>query len=269
MSYLGGRSDFLLAVLRATQEHDVEYPAASLAYYGFVALFPLLLLVLTLVDRSAAVRVHEVTPPFLTPDVQALVWEAAVTSSGRLGSTVLAILVLAWSGANVAVGFLTVVERVEGEDDRSYSEQLRGAVAVLLSLVLALSLILCTSVVFSLFPNSPFVSAAAVVTLLAVLTVAFLPAYYVPARRITEPTAALPGAFIAAVGWTTLLVVVHLYAVNASRYAIYGVISGIIIILTSVYVASFVLFLGLIVNETLSGELAAADADADSAFDTG
>lgn len=256
MSYIAGRLDVLLAIVRASQEHDVEYPAASLAYYAFVSLFPLLVLVLTLISRSVAARVRDVMPPFLTPSTRALVAEATVATEGQVGATVLAVLVLGWSGANVAVGFLTVVERVEGDRGWSIRDQLYGGVAVLASLMLALFSIVTTSAAFSLLPDTLLVAPVALVSLFAVLTVAFVPLYYVPSRVVTELRAAVPGALTAAVGWTALLVVIHLYAISAERYAIYGVISGIIIILSSLYLAALALLFGVIVNATLVGELA-------------
>ncbi|SFF76725.1 membrane protein [Halopelagius inordinatus] len=253
MSYIDGRLGVVLAVARAAQEHDVEYPAASLAYYGFVSLFPLLVLVLALVSRPVAASVRDVTPPFLTPEARQLVSDAMTATEGQIGATVLAVLVLGWSGANVAVGFLTVVERVEGDSGWSIRHQLCGGVAVLASLLLALFSIVTTSAAFSFLPDTLLVAPVALAALFVVLTVAFVPLYYVPSRTVTDLRAAVPGALTAAIGWTALLVVIHLYAINAGRYAVYGVISGIIIILTSLYLAAFVLLLGVVVNATLVG----------------
>jgi membrane protein len=251
---LAERLGVVLTVVRTAHEHDVEYPAASLAYYGFVSLFPLLLLVLAVVSESTAAQIRAVMPPFLAPEARRLVSEAAAsaTSSGRFGATVLAVAVLAWSGAMVAVGVLTVVERVEGGDDRPRSERVRGGVSALGSIGLAALVLVCTIVLLSSLPTSPLVALGALVVPLVALVVAFLPLYYVPSRTVADPTAALPGALTAAVGWTLLLVGIHLYAVNAGRYAIYGVISGIIVVLTSLYLAAFVLLLGFVVNATLA-----------------
>jgi membrane protein len=45
-----------------------------------------------------------------------------------------------------------------------------------------------------------------------------------------------------------------LYVVNAAQYAIYGVLSGIILMLTSIYLAAVVLMVGLVVNAVLAAE---------------
>jgi membrane protein len=78
---------------------------------------------------------------------------------------------------------------------------------------------------------------------------------------VTTPRAALPGAVTAAAGWTTLHAAVQFYAGNATQYAIYGVLSGVIIILTSLYLAAVVLMVGVVVNATLAGEGTPAGVD--------
>lgn len=65
---------------------------------------------------------------------------------------------------------------------------------------------------------------------------------------MTSLTEALPGALTAAVGWTVLLTAIRFYAGNAPQYALYGVLSGIIIILTSFYLGAIILMIGAIVN---------------------
>jgi len=52
-----------------------------------------------------------------------------------------------------------------------------------------------------------------------------------------------------------LLTAVSFYAANATQYALYGVLSGIIIILTSFYLGAIILMIGAIVNAVI------ADAD--------
>jgi membrane protein len=59
---------------------------------------------------------------------------------------------------------------------------------------------------------------------------------------------ALPGAVFAASGWTVLHVIVQVYVRQASQYAIYGTLSGVLLLLTSLYIASLLLMLGVAVN---------------------
>ena len=258
MSRLVDRLGVALTVVRAAYEHDVKYPAVALAYYVSVSFIPLLVLVLAVVGEPFAARVQMAMPPYLTPEARQLVYEGMTAASGRTGAVVFAIVVLAWSGANVAVGFQTVVERVEDTAGGSLSVQLRDAVSILGSLALVMVVIVFTSAIFRLRPEDARVGAGGLIVMPVVLTAAFLPLYYFPSRVVTSPTAALPGAFTAAFGWTVLLATIQFYAANAAKYAAYGVLSGVIIIFTSLYLAAIVLMVGVVVNATLTDGTVAA-----------
>ncbi|SFR89566.1 membrane protein [Halomicrobium zhouii] len=248
MSRLPGVLTAVLTVLRTADDHDVKYPAAAMAYYAFVSFLPLAVLVLAVLGESLASDLQSTTPRFLTPEAQALVYEGLTAASGRAGAAVFAVVVIAWGGANVVLGFQTAVERVEEREGDPFRHQLRAAASILGSLAIAIVLIALTSVTFALLPTgSPFAFVGHAVLLLA-LTVAFLPMYTVPSREVTRFVEAVPGAFIGALGWTILLTVAQVYAANAASYAIYGVLSGIILILTSLYLGAISLMLGLVVN---------------------
>ncbi|MDS0295993.1 YhjD/YihY/BrkB family envelope integrity protein [Halogeometricum luteum] len=249
MSRLAEAFRVVLAVARGVREHEVEYPAASLAYYGFISLFPLLVLVLAVLSQPAAEAIRTATPSYLTPSTRQLVYEATADQTGRTGAIVLSGVVLLWSGTHLTLGFRSVVERAEGTDGGSFLALLRDAVCIVGSLGLAVVSIVFASAFFSTFlPPSAVVG----VGLFTVLTVVFLPLYYVPSRLVTSLRAALPGAVLAAAGWAALLGVVHLYSVNADQYAVFGAISGIIIVLTSVYSGAMLLFVGVVLNATLA-----------------
>lgn len=249
--------DLAVSVARTAHEHDVRYPAAALAYYGFVAFVPLLVLAFSVMGQRLAGRVYTTTPQFLPPGAQGLVYDAMTAASGKVGATLLAIAALAWSGANVAVDFRTVVERVEGAPEGSLAEQVRDAAVVLVIIALAIVSIALTSTLFVLIPGKLLATAIGAAALVVVLTLIFVPLYYVPSSVVDSPRAALPGAVTAAVGWTVIHAAIQYYVIHAARYAIYGVLSGIILILSSLYVAAVVLLLGIVVNAMLRDGVAA------------
>lgn len=249
MSRLAEAFRVVLAVARGMREHEVEYPAASLAYYGFISLFPLLVLVLAVLSQPAAEAIRTATPSFLTPSTRQLVYEAMADQTGRTGAILLAGVVLLWSGTHLTLGFRSVVQRAEGTAEGSLSTLLRDGVCVVGSLGLAVVSIGLASAFFSTFLASPGIVG---VGLFAVLTVVFLPLYYVPSRLVTSFRAAVPGAVLAAAGWAALLSIVHVYSVNADQYAVFGAISGIIIVLTSVYVGAMLLLVGVVLNATIA-----------------
>jgi membrane protein len=240
--------EFAVTIAQVAAEHDVTYPAAALAYYGFISQIPVLILVLAVLGDSLASQARMILPTYLTPDAQQLVSEALTSASGGAVAVALAVGVLAWSGANVVLGIQTVIERVEQGTSESLRTQLRDAVSILGSLSLVVSAVVLTNLAFALLPSGRGLAYGKPFVEFGLLTVAFLPLYLAPSRVVSSARGALPGALTAAAGWTILLTAIQFYAANASQYALYGVLSGIIIILTSLYLASVILMIGVVVN---------------------
>lgn len=249
-------------VFRLTRQSNVGYLATALAYYGFVSVVPVLVLVVAVVGWQAAGSISVQPAKFVTPGTQQLLAESLATASGRTGSVVLSVGVLAWSSANVATGFLTAVERIEAVTGRSLAGQVRDAVVVLGTLSIAMGVIFVQMVLLAVVSGGLFEIFLGAVVLLAVLTVAFLPLYVVPSQVVDSVSEGLPGALTAACGWSLLSVVVQLYAVNAVQYAIYGVLSGIILLLTGLYVAATLLMIGIVVNVVVNAD---SETDTDTA----
>jgi len=251
MARPSGWLSFATTVARITYESDVRYLATAFAYYAFLSLMPLLVMVVALVSWQFADSMSLPAAQFLTPDTRQLVFEALTTASGRAGSTVLSVVALAWGGANIATGFLTVVERIESVPDRGVSTQLRDSCVVLGALAVAMVVIIVQSVLLSIAGPDPVVTVVGFMALWLALTAAFCPLYYVPSRLVGSLSAALPGAFVAACGWTVIHAGIQFYVLNAAQYAIYGVLSGIIIILTTTYLAAVILMIGVVINAVL------------------
>lgn len=236
------------AIVVAAYEYDVKYPAAAFAYYAFLSLVPLLLLGFAAFGRRLAVHIERTMALYLTPAAQELFFEALASVSGRTGAVVISLAVLVWAGINIVVAFLTAMARIEGTE-RAVTEQFFGGAVVLGSLTAAVFAIVATSVASTLLVDGLLVDGVTTVGLLVALTVVFQPMYYVPSRTVASPRVALPGAFVAAAGWTVLHVVIQLYVRQAAQYAIYGALSGIILLLTSLYVAALLLTIGVVVNK--------------------
>ena len=239
-------------VARVTHESDIRYVATALAYYAFISFVPLLVLVVAGVGWQFADRVSASPAQFLTPETQDLIYESLTTASGRTLAVALSVVVLAWGGANVAVGFLTVVERIEATPERPLSGQIRDATVVLGTLAIAILAILLQSLVLAFFAPGVVGTIAGFALLLIVLTLTFLPLYYAPSQVIDSVRGAFPGAFTTACSWTVLHAIIQFYAVNAAQYAVYGVLSGVIIILTNTYIAAVFLMMGIVVNAALA-----------------
>lgn len=248
MGRLADVIELLVVLARTAHEKEIRYPAAALAYYAFVSFVPFLVLVFAVVGEQLVATLSRSGPPFLTPAVQRLVTRSLTTASGRLRGGLLAILVLLWSGANVVGDVRAVVRRIEGTDELTPWSRLRDGIAILGGLGLAILGIVATSILFAFPPAGRLYGLPGFVVLWTTLAAAFVPLYYVPSELLTAPVEALPGAAAASFGWTVLHTAVLFYAANAGQYAVYGVLSGVIVVLTSLYAAAAVLLTGIIVN---------------------
>ena len=245
---------FLATVLREMYELDVKYPAAAVAYYAFLSLLPMLVVVLAVIGEQMAVQVFELTPAFLTPDAQLLIHESLTSAEGRTHALVLAFVVLVWCLGNIAVGLQTALARIDGRSSPGSGRELVVGAAVVIGVLLAAIVAVgVVSALPSLVPGLPVVELVGSILLFATLTAAFTPLYRTCCRSRTV-LAVLPGALIAAGSWTVLQTVVQFYAANAGQFALYGVLSSVLLLVTSLYVAALALLVGAIVNETLSRE---------------
>ena len=254
MGRLAGGVAHLVSIARTVHEEELRYPAAALAYYGFVSFVPLLLLVVALLGERLAVELSQAVPRFLTPSVRGLVRRSLSTASGRTGAGVLAVLVLLWSGVNVVDNVRAVVERIEGSIESSIRHWLRDAAVILAAFGLAMLAVVATSTVLGLPATGPLFGLAGFLVLWVVLAVAFVPLYYVPSGVATSPGGALPGALVASFGWAALHTGIQFYATHAGRYAVYGALSGVILLLTSLYIAAALLLTGIVVNAKVAVE---------------
>ncbi|MDS0299404.1 YihY/virulence factor BrkB family protein [Halogeometricum sp. S1BR25-6] len=244
-------------VVETSYEHRIQYPAAALAYYGFASLLPVLVLLLVVVGKPIIEPVRAATSQFLTPQAQGLVSRALSNSAGKASATLFAVVVLVWSAANATAGFETVISRVEDAAHESPRGRLADAASILASVGLSVGSVVAASAFFVLLP-SVVPAVAGLGSLFVALSLVLLPLYYVPTSELPSPTAALPGSVAAAFGWTVLLAAVRFYIANAAAYAVFGVLSVILLVLSSLYLAAVVLMLGFVVNATLSTATTAA-----------
>jgi membrane protein len=120
------------------------------------------------------------------------------------------------------------------------------------TLAVAILAILLQSLVLAFLAPGVVGTIAGFALLLPALTVTFLPLYYAPSRVVDSVRGAFPGAVATACSWTVLHAVIQFYAVDAAQYAVYGVLSGVIIVLTNTYIAAVFLMMGIVVNAALA-----------------
>ncbi|WEL20168.1 Ribonuclease BN [Halorhabdus sp. BNX81] len=244
------------AIVSVARETRLSFVAASTAYYAFVSIFPLTLLVVAIGSlaggEALADQVVASVSGVLSPSGQALL-EAAITGAGSRGeATTIGTIGLLWSGLRVFRGldqaFATVYDTVE---DHGLPGQLRDAVVALVALGVGVLAVVASHVLLARI-GLPLAGVPDTLVLVIALTLSLLPLYAVFPDTPVAVRTALPGAFTAAVGWTALSVLFGLYAAHAA-VSVYGVVAGALLFVTWLYFGAQILLLGAVVNAVLGG----------------
>ncbi|MFB6308704.1 MAG: YihY/virulence factor BrkB family protein [Haloarculaceae archaeon] len=250
-------------VVGTARQQQVSFLAAAIAYYTFVSFVPLAALAFVLAtiiggERFAAAVLAAVGAA-LSPSAAELLRVALVSGNGRGGLTLLGLAVLAWSGLRVFRGVDVAFTRIYASDERvTLVEQLRDATLVLGGIGIAVLAVVAVTGAVAVV-GAPLAGFAGPVAAAVVLTVVFLPLYYVFPDVPMTVHDAVPGAAFAAGGWTVLGTAFGLYTAYARSYELYGVVGGVLLLVTWFYFASYVLVLGAVLNAVLADDRQAKD----------
>jgi YihY family inner membrane protein len=259
----------LVALVRTEQ---VTFLAAGIAYYAFVSVLPLLLLVLSLGSllggESMAERVVTATGRVLSPVGQDLLREALVSAGGRAPATLLSVALLGWSTLKVFRGLDIAFSRIYGTEVASGPLGKARDAAVALGAVGGAVGVLVVGGVLLSRAGIALTGALGTVALAAALSVVFLPLYYLlPSRRLPL-RAVVPGTVLAGVGWTLLGMLFGFYATVAGGTSLYGALGAVLLLVTWFYVGSIVLLAGATLNAVLAGVATETGNDKRPASDT-
>ncbi len=249
--------EFVRSLAAVARDQQLTFLAAAIAYYAFVSVIPLLLVVLavasTVAGEEIASEVLSVIGTFLTPEAATLIEGALVSGTGRSGATVVGLTVLLWSGLRVFRGLDIAFSRVYGvEAPPSLVEQIRDALLVLgaIGVGLAATIVLGTALPLSDIPLAGLLGPLGLVVVLAIV---FYPLYYVFPDTAVSVREAVPGAVVAGGGWTLLSVFFSVYAARAASFQLYGIIGAVLIVLTWFYIGGLLVLLGAALNAVLAG----------------
>lgn len=231
--------------------------AAAVAYYAFVSLLPLVVVGFTLASlvagEAVAARLVAATGELLSDSGESLVDRALTQGNGRGGTTLIGLVVLAWSGLRLFRGLDTAFSLVYGTaGGQSLLSSVRDAVVVFAASGVA---IVATAVVGGVvaFGSGLLATILGPLGLVAGMTLVFLPMFYVFPDEPVTIREVLPGAVGAAVGWGVLNVVFVAYATLASASA-YGVLGAVLLLVTWFYFAALILLLAATLNVVLAVE---------------
>ena len=273
----GGWKAVLRRTWAETSSDNVGLIAAGVAFYGFLALVPLLgAFVLSyglIADRATVIADVNQLASVMPADAARLVGEQLLTvvqsSDGKKGLGLLLALALALFGARNAAGAVVTALNVAYEE-----EEKRGfiavnalalgitAAAVVVALVGAVA-IAALGKLQDLLPGAPDVVVAAgklgsYLLLLAAGAGAAATLYrFGPPRAQARWAWLTPGSLFAALGWLLLSLGFGLYVANFGNYnATYGSLSAVVVMLTWLYLSSYILVFGAELNAELEHQTA-------------
>jgi YihY family inner membrane protein len=238
------------------RDQQLSFLAAAIAYYAFVSAIPIVLVTLAVATAVAgpvvATQVIGLFGDLLTPAGRRLVETALTSGSGRSGATAVGLVVLLWSSLRLFRGLDIAFSRVyRSEEVPSLVGQVRDALVVVGAIAAGLGATVALGAVVPL-AWAPLVNVVGSLVLVVALSVVFFPMYYVFPNRRVGVREAVPGAVLAAGGWTLLGTAFGIYARQAATFQLYGVVGGVLLLLTWFYFGGLLLLLGAALNATLA-----------------
>lgn len=274
--------DVAVRTWKEASEDNIGLVAAGVAFYGFLALVPLLgALVLAygfVADSAQVIEDMNGLAALMPADVARLIGEqlmAVVASSAETkGLGLLLAMALALFGArNGAAAIVTALNiAYEETETRSFLRinllNLLITGAAILLAVVSLYAVTAFGHVERLFPGAPgwllLVGKVAAYPLLALLGAAGAATLYryAPDRAKARWVWLTPGSIGAACIWLILTTGFGLYVSGFGNYgATYGSLSAVVVVLTWLYLSSYILLLGAELNSELEHQTARDSTD--------
>jgi membrane protein len=246
----------LRALVHEIRAERLTFMAGSIAYHAFVSLLPLLLLVLAVVarigDRSLESAFEEFVGTVLTPGAAPIFLGELSEAGGSAGVSLFGGIVLVWGTLRIFRGLDTAFSDIyESEAANTFADQVSDGVLVLV--VFALAVLLAVFVESRLsFGGGAAAWIAHRLVLVALLSLALFPMYYVFPDSDVGVLEVVPGVLVASVGLASFETLFQLYAQFSARAQDPSVVAGILVLLTWLYFSGLVILLGAAVNAVLS-----------------
>ena len=281
----GSRSGRLLAgVARRYSENNLSDHAAAVTYWGFLALFPALIVIVAMIGLvgsypetydSISSTLREAAPGSAVDTINNALDDAVRsrgTAGGLLGVGLLLSLYSASSGTGAALRAVNEIYGVAHADSfvRAHLKRLGLTVCLGAMLILAFAAMLLAGPLFSSISDEAGIdeSVSGIVSLLrwpvglAALAATALLLYRIGADRPIPIRGLLPGACAASLLWAVASAGFSLYVSHFGSYdATYGSLGAVIVLLIWMWIGNLALLAGAALNVELEQARAEGAAD--------
>ena len=267
----------LIRTWREAGSDNIGLLAAGVAFYGFLAMVPLLgAIVLSyglIADPRTVLQNINGMTSVMPADAAKLIGEQLMnvvkTSGDKKGLGLLLALALALFGARNGAGAIVTALNItyDEEEKRGFVRLNLLALAITLGAVVVAILVVVAIAALGyledLFPNAPAILLGAG-KILSYLLVALAGAAgaatlyrYAPNRDAAQWVWLTPGSLVAAILWLILTIGFGVYVSQFGNYnATYGSLGTVVVMLTWLYLSSYVLLLGAELNSELEQQTA-------------
>ncbi|QUJ78052.1 YihY/virulence factor BrkB family protein [Sulfitobacter albidus] len=257
----------LVGGFRQIGDTNLALISAGVGFFGMLSLFPAiaaLIAVMSLIADPAVVIAQLEEMRGLLPDDVYKIFNAQIvslvtTSPDRLGwAGAVSIFLALWSARAGVAAMMTGLNAVYGEQNRATASHYLRALLLTLALVgvgvVSLITLVVAPIVLAFFPLGWVGTVLAellrwtiaVTVLLAGVIVLYR---FGPNRGQPEHRALRPGAVFAVISWAALSVAFSYYVANFGNYnQVYGSIGAVIAMLVWLWISSFLILLGAVVN---------------------
>lgn len=247
-------------VAAAARQERISVSAAGMSFHAFNALVPLVLFVLVTASEygelAAVARTVELLAGPQAAQVETLLQSVTRQTSGRRLAVVIALVILLWSALRLFGVANDTFTDVYGErTQQSLPSRVGDVVLTFGTVVVAVVVAIVVGVTLTFSLEGFAVAVLTPLLLVCVLTALFLPMYYVFPEPEMTVRLALPGAVFAATAWTLAGLGLRAYAGVSTSVQLYGVVGGLLLLLTWLYVGGFVLMLGVVINAVRGGHV--------------
>jgi membrane protein len=252
------------AIVHEARVEKLTFMAGSIAYHAFISILPLLLLIITIVQRTQSVVIRDsitsIMRSVLTDQAGQIIQQGFEQADASV--SILGVVFLVWGALRIFRGLDTAFSDIyETEAKNTFADQISDGLVLLGTVTLA---VVSASVIGNLFAitGSGLLSTVLRNGVTAVgLFVVFFPMYYIFPDTDLEPIEVVPGTAFAAVG---IMLAQAVFTTFKGGSAGQNLIASILVLLTWLYIIGLVILIGVVINAVLANR--SKDVDIEPVF---
>lgn len=239
-------------------ERDLPFLAGSIAFFAFISIFPILLLVLVIDSMFSGQIVSELLFDFmntyLSDEGEEIVDETLPDEAGWLGASIIGVIVLIWSSIHVFRSFDIAFNMVyKNEVHKPITRQVRDALITILAISLGVALITFIEIALLQVPIrlTIYYRLIGFGVVISGLFILLVPLYYFLPPSNNSIKKILPGTFVAIIGLIILQILFSIYTMFAGDLMGLGYIAVVLLFLLWLYFGALVILIGASVNASI------------------